>query len=370
MRGRIHFRTGARPLICFLILSLLMVSAVPIFASSARADTQQSFQYIGYETEPEHMLPGEQTEWSFEFTGPYNMNDAVNFTGWLIFSFNNSNSGGEAVMLVPGAVGVDSVNYSDFWVTVNAGVLLSPSATPGPMSVNIDFTCNGIREVQNLTMYINAPKPPLNVTATCNDTVGEGSLNAHFDSNVTEGHPPYNITWNFGDGTSSMLADPEHNYTKSGDYRAKFTVTDSFGFSTTKEVDIEVVAPLTVNLSYGAQTLSSADIHFTSNVTGGHPLWPWEMGPEYQYSWDFGDSYGSTLADPEHTYSQPGQYVVRLTVTSPNAKSVTEEMLITVNAQDTVPWGYILLGIGALAAGMAIGALSVNYLHKRKSPPN
>lgn len=45
--------------------------------------------------------------------------------------------------------------------------------------------------------------------------------------------------------------------------------------------------------------------------------------PVLKYEWAFGDGSGSTQANPQHTYSEPGLYDVTLTAWSPSAKLVT-----------------------------------------------
>ena len=39
------------------------------------------------------------------------------------------------------------------------------------------------------------------------------------------------------------------------------------------------------------------------------------------FFWDFGDNFTSTLANPTHTFSSPGQYDVTLIVTNPKTLS-------------------------------------------------
>jgi hypothetical protein len=64
---------------------------------------------------------------------------------------------------------------------------------------------------------------------------------------------------------------------------------------------------------------TGANVQFTSSQVGGT-----------QWSWDFGDgSAADTAANPQHTYTQPGQYNVSLTVTDSSC-SDTYSMVITV----------------------------------------
>jgi PKD repeat protein len=48
------------------------------------------------------------------------------------------------------------------------------------------------------------------------------------------------------------------------------------------------------------------------------------------YAWDFGDGATSTQADPSHTYTTPGKYVVSLTATDTRGAKATRTTEITV----------------------------------------
>ncbi len=50
-----------------------------------------------------------------------------------------------------------------------------------------------------------------------------------FTGTIFGGIPPYTYHWDFGDGQSSGLQNPTHNYTNEGNFTATFTVTDSTG---------------------------------------------------------------------------------------------------------------------------------------------
>lgn len=50
-----------------------------------------------------------------------------------------------------------------------------------------------------------------------------------FTGMASGGMPPYSYDWNFGDGITSSLTNPDHIYANSGSYDAKLTVTDSDG---------------------------------------------------------------------------------------------------------------------------------------------
>jgi len=52
-----------------------------------------------------------------------------------------------------------------------------------------------------------------------------------FTANASLGSGGYTYLWDFGDATSSTLADPTHTYAADGSYVVTLTVTDSFGWA-------------------------------------------------------------------------------------------------------------------------------------------
>ena len=55
------------------------------------------------------------------------------------------------------------------------------------------------------------------------------------------------------------------------------------------------------------------------------------------YSWDFGDGYTSTSANPAHTYNTPGSYVVSLMVTDDEGAVTTQALALNVTAPNQLP---------------------------------
>ena len=53
-------------------------------------------------------------------------------------------------------------------------------------------------------------------------------------------------------------------------------------------------------------------------------------GDPLEYVWDFGDGEGSTLENPGHTYTSPGQYTAALTVSDPDGEEATVTVTIWV----------------------------------------
>lgn len=80
-------------------------------------------------------------------------------------------------------------------------------------------------------------------------TTAEGSSNAtpvcigdvfNFTSNTTGGVAPYTFSWNYGDGTTSTLANDTHAFASAGQKTVTFTVTDAAAGSATETFNVIV----------------------------------------------------------------------------------------------------------------------------------
>lgn len=130
--------------------------------------------------------------------------------------------------------------------------------------------------------------------------------------------------WNFGDGTTSILENPSHNYTASGSYSITLDVTTSIGCNGSVTLPAFItIDPLPV-ASFSVNTPSGCMPHttfFTNNSTGS-----------VTWLWNFGDGTSSTNQNPFHTYADTGIYNVTLTAYSLNGC----QSVITLNNAVTV----------------------------------
>ena len=67
----------------------------------------------------------------------------------------------------------------------------------------------------------------------------------------------------------------------------------------------------------------------------------WGGNSPYTYRWTFGDGGSSTQQNPSHTYSQPGTYTARLTVTDQDSEQETDSLSITVSAVPSLSAGIV-----------------------------
>lgn len=139
------------------------------------------------------------------------------------------------------------------------------------------------------------------------------------------GAPSY--FWNFGNGTTSNLANPAMTFA-SGFYTVCLTVSDSACTATYCD-SIYVQNSACAGFSASAsQSVNGNVATFTSTVTGG-------TAP-YAYSWNFGDGSAlSNTANPTHTYINGGTYNAYLTVIDANGCAYTDYAQVVINTPCT-----------------------------------
>lgn len=148
------------------------------------------------------------------------------------------------------------------------------------------------------------------VTASfsADNTAGCGQLSAQFTDESTGN--PSSWQWDFGNGNTSTLQNPNAAFTKPGDYTVKLTVSNGVSVSTAEQT-IHVYAPPTVSFSLDPATgCYPLSVQFTDNSTGG-------SGTITSRTWDFGD--GTPFSEdqnPTHVYDSAGTFVVKLSVTN------------------------------------------------------
>ena len=145
--------------------------------------------------------------------------------------------------------------------------------------------------------------------------------------------------WNFGDDTSEILStSPTHTYYSTGVYDVTLTVIDDNGSSTNQVVEVTILSgdknnPPVANAGGPYQDYTGKSILFESASYDPD-------GDGLYYEWDFGDnSENSALANPSHTYSKSGAYIVTLTVndTRGGTSIATAEVTIKSKKPDESP---------------------------------
>jgi gliding motility-associated-like protein len=134
-------------------------------------------------------------------------------------------------------------------------------------------------------------------------------------------------TWSFGDGTTSILTNPRHQYTKLGTYSPKLVVVDQNGCKDSITLSNALyLGPLIPDfISDKTVVCGSSMIEFENKTVFNGGL---------KYTWDFGDGTTSSNPYPSKFYKNVGKYSVTLTVQSVYrscSASITKTNYIVVN---------------------------------------
>lgn len=191
----------------------------------------------------------------------------------------------------------------------------------------------GLEDTESITITVNDPNGgPI---AVANSDISEGSapLEVNFSGDQsTDDQGIVLYSWDFGDGSTSEEINPSHVFDIEGQYQVILTVADANGQEDTDSILITVN---TTNLA--PQAVATSDIS-----TGDAPLQVAFAGEQstddmgiVSYNWDFGDGTSSTEVNPNHTYTNEGNYIAMLLVTDAEGLSDSASITITVNGPGT-----------------------------------
>jgi gliding motility-associated-like protein len=221
-------------------------------------------------------------------------------------------------------------NYGDGNIdTLSSGPFQHTYSTSGIYGVSLTVIDNSgcsHRLIRPNLLVISQPVANFSTadTSTC------PNRNVSFINSSTG--PSLSYAWDFGDGNTSTLQNPVHNYLTNGNFTVKLIIYDLYGCSDTITRNNYVTirtpnASFTVSDSIGTcpplvVDFSNNSSNFTSQL------------------WDFGDGTTSTTANPSHFYSIPGTYISKLTVTGPGG--CTSEKIQTIIVRG--PYGSFTYG--------------------------
>lgn len=128
--------------------------------------------------------------------------------------------------------------------------------------------------------------------------------------------------WEFGDGTQSEERDPFHQFAKPGVYTVLLTM---FSENCTSSYREQIVVGLD-------EPIDDCKAMFFFRQSPDNPYFfhfeDRSLGDIVAWNWYFGDGTTSKEAAPEHTYDQPGIYIVSLSVTAADGCTSLVSMLV------------------------------------------
>ena len=197
-------------------------------------------------------------------------------------------------------------NYGDGRIdTLNSGNTSHLYNLTGNYNVSLKiFDTKGCSSQTMKSNFVSISKPK--AIFFTNDTLSCPFGSVRFTNSSTGNGLTY--LWKFGDGTTSTVQNPIHNYTNSGTFSVSLYVTSSIGCKDTliKTNYIKIIAPnagFTVSDSVG--TCPPLIVNF-SNTSNNY----------ISQVWDFGDGTSTNTNNPSHFYSASGTFIAKLTITS------------------------------------------------------
>ncbi|NNE34804.1 MAG: PKD domain-containing protein, partial [Rhodothermales bacterium] len=206
---------------------------------------------------------------------------------------------------------------------------VSPGVYSATLTVTDDDGAFGSNAVE---IVVTAPQnvPPI-ASFTAAPSSGTAPLLVSLDASQSSDSDGtlVSYSWSFGDGATGSGQSGAHTYTSPGDYTLQLTVTDDDGASNSQSVTVTVnegvnEAPAAnfsaTPLSGNAPLLVSADASASTDADG----------TIVSYAWSYGDGTTGTGQAVDHTYTSPGTYSLRLTVTDDDGAVNASTVTITV----------------------------------------
>jgi PKD repeat protein len=183
----------------------------------------------------------------------------------------------------------------------------------------------GVDSVIKSQFIVVEPKP----TVAFDASVKEGCfpLAVQFSDKSTAIGAIVQREWDFGDGTTSTNAYPQHIYQTAGTFSVTLKITDSKGYTR------KLTQPSFITIQEGVRadfTLTAKPgclpVNFENTSTGTSAM---------SFQWSFGDGKTSEQAEPDHTFVKSGNYSVQLTATTESGctKNISKEIAILMTPQ-------------------------------------
>lgn len=136
-------------------------------------------------------------------------------------------------------------------------------------------------------------------------------------------------TWDFGDGTTSTLLEPSHQFQQTGAQMVSLTATaDGFCSSTTTQVIPYFPLPQIELDSFASKVVCENELTLFDDLVG-------ILDDSYDVRWDFGDGTQAIGLAPAHQYALEGSYSLDLEIVSPSGCELAQTFLDVVEVLPT-----------------------------------
>ncbi|MDX1686579.1 MAG: PKD domain-containing protein [Candidatus Promineifilaceae bacterium] len=173
-----------------------------------------------------------------------------------------------------------------------------------------------------------------------------------------EAHPsgpgPFAQTWDLGDGRTVTANNPDVVFPAAGRYKVSLQLANPLAVTTATTI-VTVTPDPAASFSLADAKPAAGEALAFVNESGGEP--------PLSFTWRFGDGATSSERNPSHTFAEPGEYLVSLTVESDYGTAETSAP-VTVGAAPTADVVLDEEGeTGAAVNGQAFVDETVTNLH-------
>jgi PKD repeat protein len=187
---------------------------------------------------------------------------------------------------------------------------------------------DGTTDNDTVVITVNEPPPPPVASISPQSAAGVAPFTIQFDGNNCTG-TINSYSWSFGDGVGGSGQSASHTYQTPGTYTATLTVAGA-GTTSTDDVAIEVTAPPVAPTASITCFNCAGDAPITVQFDGSGSTSP--QPPIESYHWDLGGGVSANEAVESHTFTNPGTYNIKLTVTDSLGLTGTKTIPVVVSS--------------------------------------
>ncbi len=315
-------------------------SATTLTCTADIPGAEETFTLVSYSTAGIESDPSDPFTIIFEEASP--LNAILNLTtteGSLAVDFDATAS--------TGAITQYTWNFNDGSPLDTDAITSHTFAAAGTYTVSLAIqdasgtTVSASREI-TLSQAQGTNQTPTASLVVTSSVIGDAPLTVAFDAGASSDPEDATLaySWDFGDGTTasgSKLA--SHQYTTAGTYTATVTVTDNQGAGDSATSQPILVsegtagsATPTALIATAGKTSGIAPLPVTFNGSGSTPSE--QTGTITAFSWNFGDGSTGSGMEIQHTFTDPGTYTVRLTITDSNGKQAVATTTLAARSLD------------------------------------
>jgi PKD repeat protein len=255
----------------------------------------------------------------------------------VIQSNSTSICQGQTASLIAFAMSGTTFSWSAGALTTGLNTAVATPVTTTTYTVT--GTLNGCSGTAISTVVVfPTPSPNFTIVPDSTNSLTTWCFNTTNGSGLT-------YYWDFGDSTTSTLANPTHTYSSLGSYNVSLTIgfTPNGCFRTLiKNIVVSGTLNPCLSLFHITHDTSTTDHH-------AYTVYNLSYGSSLSYFWDFGDGSSSTLQNPTHVYAGTGAYQLCLTVN--NGSGCTQTFC------DSLSW---VDSIGRSSSQLSINVVDVN----------